>query len=134
MKIQLDTTEKTIKIEEKVNLGELVKILDKLLPNKEWKQYELETNTVINNWGNTIYYKEYPYKTWPWYSQPNYETTSGNNTVYCTNNSDVIGPFTANKGGIYGIKSAVTNGNYTTPTKKDVPYTLTSGVFNIEVK
>ena len=48
MKLQIDTTEKVIKVEEQVNFGELVKVLNKLLPKGEWKKYKLETNTVIN--------------------------------------------------------------------------------------
>ena len=56
MKLQIDTTEKVIKVEEQVNFGELVKVLNKLLPKGEWKTYKLETNTVIN--GNT--YPIYP--------------------------------------------------------------------------
>jgi hypothetical protein len=52
MKIQIDTKEKTIKVEENVNLGELCKVLDKLLP-KEWKGYCLLSGTVVN-WTNPI--------------------------------------------------------------------------------
>jgi hypothetical protein len=47
MKLQLDTNNKTIKVEEQVGLAELVEILDKLLPNGEWKEYQLQTNTTI---------------------------------------------------------------------------------------
>jgi len=39
MKIQIDTTEKTIKVELPVNMGELEVELDRLLPN--WKEYTL---------------------------------------------------------------------------------------------
>jgi hypothetical protein len=39
MKIQIDTTEKTIKVELPVNMGELETELEKLLPN--WKEYTL---------------------------------------------------------------------------------------------
>ncbi len=59
MKLQLDTASKTIKIEGEVCLGQLVKDLEKLLPKDSpfghWKDFKLETNTVINNWGNPIY-------------------------------------------------------------------------------
>ena len=41
MKLQIDTTEKTIKIEEEINLGELTDKLEKLLPNGEWREYKL---------------------------------------------------------------------------------------------
>lgn len=56
MKIQLDTTQKIIRIEEKVNLKELFDILERLLPNELWKEFCLET-TVITNFGNPIIIK-----------------------------------------------------------------------------
>jgi|SRR6476620_67265 len=65
MNIQVNTTEKTIKLAETVNFKELVEVLDKLLPG-EWKEYKLETNTIINNWSNpTIIYRDHY---WPYYS------------------------------------------------------------------
>lgn len=68
MKIQLDTVAKTIKIEENVNLGELITALELLLPNGLWKEFTLETHTVIN-WGvqNTVY---------PWYPHNPYRPNS----------------------------------------------------------
>jgi hypothetical protein len=53
MKIQLDTTNKKIKIEEEINIGELLEQLEKLLPNELYKEFSLEVN-VINNWSNPI--------------------------------------------------------------------------------
>ena len=47
MKLQLDTVEKTITIDQDVNLGDLVKTLNSLLPKKQWKEYKLTTNTVV---------------------------------------------------------------------------------------
>ena len=59
MKIQIDSLNKIIKIDEQVNLGEMVKMLDKLLPKNSaigyWKDFKLETNTVVYNWANPIY-------------------------------------------------------------------------------
>jgi len=52
MRLQLDTTNKTIKIEKPVNLGELTKELEKLLP----------TVHTITYWGNPITIE--PYKPW----------------------------------------------------------------------
>ena len=85
MKLQIDTTAKTIKIEESVNLGELIEKLKKILPNKQWKEYTIET-THIHNWTapivieNTIPFPfTYPNK--PYWEQPyticstNYTTT-----------------------------------------------------------
>ena len=40
MKIQLDTNFKIIKLDESVNLGELQELLEKILPNNEWKNYK----------------------------------------------------------------------------------------------
>ncbi|MFW5847675.1 MAG: hypothetical protein ACOCVF_02035 [bacterium] len=41
MKIQIDTENKTIRVDNNIPLGELIKTLKKLLPNGEWKEYEL---------------------------------------------------------------------------------------------
>jgi hypothetical protein len=70
MKIQLDTTNKTIKIEESVNLNELFELLNKILPNDTWKEFKLETNTIIN-WNSTpIIIKKEIWPTYPWWQQP----------------------------------------------------------------
>ena len=75
MKLQIDTINKTLKLEESVNLGELAEALNKLFPNNEWKEYKMETNTIINNWSSPIVIREYPYRTYPWWStQPYYST------------------------------------------------------------
>jgi hypothetical protein len=57
MKLQIDTKNKTIKVEEKVKFDELIKVLNKLLP-KEWKEYSLESGTVIN------WYQPYQWYYW----------------------------------------------------------------------
>ena len=62
MKLQIDTTAKIIRIDETVKINELVKVLEKLLPN-EWQDYSLETNCIIN-WGNPIIVEK-PYYPWP---------------------------------------------------------------------
>ena len=53
MKIQIDTTTKTIKIEEAVKLGELFEKLQALFPDASWKDWNLEI-AVINNWINPV--------------------------------------------------------------------------------
>ena len=68
MKLQIDTTAKTIKVENQVKITELLYAIKKLLPN-EWKEYSLEAVTVINNWANPIIIDNwppypYPYPTW----------------------------------------------------------------------
>lgn len=73
MKIQIDTVNNIIKIEEKVNLGLFIGELENLLPNGKWRKFYLEVNTVIN-WSNPIIIEHpiYPYSpTWqqqPWIS------------------------------------------------------------------
>lgn len=67
MRIQLDTTERTIKLEENVKISELLTILKKILPNGEWKEFILE-NEVIYDWVRPIIVertREYP--RYPWY-------------------------------------------------------------------
>ena len=54
MKIQFDTEQKTIKVEGIVNIGELIEKLELFLPEGKWKEFKLETNTIINNWTNPI--------------------------------------------------------------------------------
>jgi len=53
MRIRIDTDDKIITIEEKVNLGEFFSKLEELLPDLEWREYSLETGT-INYWTNPI--------------------------------------------------------------------------------
>lgn len=92
MKLQLDTTNKTIKIEELVNLGELTETLEKILPNGLWKEFKLDTNVTVT-WGSPIVVKEYlpyknPYAPFPWitygtgitseeFEASNYKLTNG---------------------------------------------------------
>jgi len=69
MKLQLDTKEKTIKVEGKVNLNELFEALEKLLPQGVWKEFVLESNTEIV-WSEPIYIPVYPYRNpyiYPWW-------------------------------------------------------------------
>ena len=69
MKLQLDTTNKLIKVEETVNLGEFTEALERLLPDGKWKEFKLETSTVIN-WSNPIVIEPYrPYNPYPWWQQ-----------------------------------------------------------------
>lgn len=104
MRIQLDTNLKTIKLEESANLGELAEILNKLLPNNEWKNYKLETNTITNTWNNpTIIYRDrWSYNDYlPWY-------------VPSTTYFNAVGS---------------TAGNYNTENT----FTVSSGTYNIEL-
>lgn len=78
MRIQLDTTNKTIKLENSVSLKEFFSKIKKLLPNNEWQQFTLETNTTITYWSNPIVI-ERTYPRWEWepYKSPWYVSSSG---------------------------------------------------------
>jgi hypothetical protein len=111
MKLQLDTIQKTIKIEEAINLGELFKTLESLLPNKEWKKFSIEVG-VIYNWVSPInipypviipqpYPVTPPYNPYPWYEKwpitvqydnPQYicNTADSNDLKYDSNATGVL--------------------------------------------
>ena len=93
MKIQLDTTEKIIRLEETVEIGELLKILDRLLPNDEWKKFKLETNSIIN-WVNPIviepYKYPYPYPYYPWVTYDDNISSNSYDDKKSTYSIDVI--------------------------------------------
>jgi hypothetical protein len=64
MKIQIDTTNKTIKLDSTCKIVELIDFLEKILPN-EYKTYKLETDTTIIGWNNPYIYRPYrPYEVW----------------------------------------------------------------------
>jgi len=116
MKLQLDTNEKIIKVEESVNLGELIETLERLLPNETWKGFKLETNTTVN-WSSPIIIERYPtkypyYPTYPWWHEP---------IVYCTG---------AYGGGDY---SGVAN-MQTALVGNTNQNTLVGGTYNIEIQ
>ena len=55
MKIQIDTDNKKITVEETVKLIDLFDFLDNLLPDSKWKEYSLESKVIVN-WQNPIQY------------------------------------------------------------------------------
>ncbi len=76
MKIQLDTTEKTIKLENDVLLGDFFERITTILPGDSWKEFKLLTETKIE-WASPIIiekthpwiypsipYEPYPYRPW----------------------------------------------------------------------
>lgn len=81
MKLQLDTAEKTIKVLEDVSLDALVKVLNGILPNGEWKKYKLQMNVTVT-WGYPIYVDRWWWEgkphTYPW-------VTYGTGTTTITN-------------------------------------------------
>lgn len=88
MKIQLDTTSKTIKIEEPVLLADLVSTLESMLPDDAWQEFKLETNTIVN-WTNPIIYPAIrpivdpiPWNV-PWITYEDNRKYQINSGVYC---------------------------------------------------
>ena len=85
MKIQIDTENKIIKVEGKVNLNEFFKVLKNLFPKNEWKEFEFETNTVIQNWaapyGSPIIVRS-PYFPYPPYYSPIAYADNDTGTIY----------------------------------------------------
>ena len=108
MKIQLDTALKIIRIEETVNLGELIDLLESMLPNGTWKEFKIETQNIIN-WKDpfvipykpqpipipvqpypSIPYPNTPYPTpMPWWELPYTICSSDRKLVNGTFNIDV---------------------------------------------
>jgi len=85
MKLQIDTENKTIKVEQNVLFSDLLKVLNKLLP-KEWKNYTLETNSTWY-WYNPIPY--YPSRPWT-IGEPFYTTCDSGNTTTSVYNVEVV--------------------------------------------
>ena len=69
MKLEIDTTAKTIKVIGSVNVKELHEMMKKLFPDKQWEEYSLEQQQV-STW---TYYPYTPYITY----NPPYTITSG---------------------------------------------------------
>ena len=74
MKLQVDTTAKTIKLEESIKLDTLFNTLNEMLPNNGQREFELLTNVTVE-WKNVpiLIQPSYPYR-YPWY-QPYYRDT-----------------------------------------------------------
>ena len=91
MKLQIDTKDKTIRIEEATNLGEFIKTLDGLFPKEAWKEYKLEISTIHNWTSPIIIERDRWYPTYPW--TPSYPTypgyiTWGMSSIDCTSDSN----------------------------------------------
>jgi len=84
MKLQIDTNNKTITIDENVLLKNLIEELDKIFPNGSWKYFILLTNPIIN-WINPIviepYVPNFPYPTYPWITYGNTGTSIDNSNT-----------------------------------------------------
>ena len=68
MKIQIDTTNKTVSFDENINLVELLETIQQILPDN-WKEYKLLSVNVTVNHKTIIEKKDYVN---PWKVYPNY--------------------------------------------------------------
>jgi len=78
MKLQLDTVAKTIRLEEAAILGEFFAAIDLMFPDDAWKEFKIETNTIIN-WSSPVVINPFtPYVPWnqPWYTST--QVSNGN--------------------------------------------------------
>lgn len=81
MKLQLDTTAKTVKIESDIKVSLLIKTLKALLPN-DWKDFTLKVNTTIVGWTNPIIFPNYSTPpSHPWYYGTSITLGDGNSTI-----------------------------------------------------
>lgn len=98
MRIQIDTTAKTLKLDEAIKMSELMQALEMLFPKNEWKEFQLLTDVRID-WTSPIII-ERPALPWTWpyqpYTQPyhpypwiTYYDTTGNNYQFNTGIFDV---------------------------------------------
>lgn len=91
MKLQIDTDNKTIKVDDDVQFSELVEALEKLLPKGLWKDFTLQ-NERIDWWNNPVIIKERIIENSPYWPSPIWIDTTTNKTpidpniVYCSNN------------------------------------------------
>lgn len=113
MKIQLDTDSKIIKLESDVKLSRLIETLEKLLPKGEWKQFTLETNTVIHNWKTPYVFREIDiqpvpyYPTYPWYWNNPTPVLCQSNPAFNfvgTNSTQMIGGDAALTKGVFNVE------------------------------
>ncbi len=135
IKIQLDTDKKTLKIEEAVKLTKLMAIVKRLLPNGEWQDFTLLTNTTIEHWNAPIVFKEFwPTPVHPWWQQPWYgQTVTGYN--YSTHSLTDPDKYLCSNTGATGGNGFGGGGGETSLSMKseNMVCELKAGTYNIEV-
>lgn len=92
---------KTVKVEQQVNFKELVDLLEKILPNKEWQKFSLETNVVINNWSSPIIIEKHV----PHYQGPYWYCDSNTNKFLCSAGSSAQSLIASASDGTYNLEA-----------------------------
>ena len=80
MRLRIDTDNKTIKIEEKVNLDKLMEKLNKIFPEDTWKEYSPEVNQIVDL-QNPIIIKQPCKPNYPWQNPIIYNNDSSGNFI-----------------------------------------------------
>ena len=118
MKIQLDTENKTIVIEEDINLHDFHEQINLLLPGGLWRDFTLKVGK-IKKWGDPIVVDPQPSPNinQPWNPvQPNTNPYPGYPQIWYTTTTDTIG------------RPVVEGGDY------ESSLILNNGTFNVEFK
>lgn len=98
MKLQINTYDKTIKIDQEVNLKELSEILLKLFPKLEWHEYKLIPTVIVEkefiNLPSTQPFQPYQETGIPWWEwQPGtvtYSSSTIDDVNFKINESEII--------------------------------------------
>jgi hypothetical protein len=134
MKIQIDLTAKTIKLESNVNFGEFVIKMQEMLP--DWKEYKISTNTVIE-WKEFPVYRYERRKYYPWWNDVMYTDSTSQLTAIGTSTSGL--EFTSNSNPLFEKKAPKTSDN-NLKTISDILYRWENGkeresenIINVEI-
>jgi hypothetical protein len=125
MKLQINTDNKTITIEESVNLGELYEALFKMFPKFTWKEYSIVPVKSIEHWTSPVTIPWTPQPVLPWYN-PTIVPLSNPGT---TSPGIPSLPYTITCGNTVGFANAA--GNITTTKLDNKNVTYTNGVYNV---
>jgi hypothetical protein len=112
-------------------------VVKRLLPNGEWMDFTLETNTTIQHWSSPTIYKFYePYYTYPWYSAtgPYYYANgaiSSTNATGGTLNMNASNGISASYSA--GNANTMMNSSKTLESGSDLNATLKDGIYNVQV-
>ena len=129
MKLQINTDDKTITIEEGVNLGELYEALFKMFPKFTWKEYSIIPVKIIEHWTGpvTILWQQ---PSVPWYNPIIQPLVNPGGTI---SPSPFNSPYTITCGDAVGVLNGVVSTGNCTTTKldnKNVTFTASS-VYNV---
>jgi hypothetical protein len=132
MKLQINTDDKTVTIEEGVNLGDLYEALFKMFPKFTWKEYTILPIKTIKHWSDPIVLPSLPGNPWtPFYPTIQPLVNPGGTAPAFPNS-----PYTITCGDAVGVLNGVVSVENCTTTKldnKSVTYT-SSAIHNLIIE